>query len=37
MKQWRKPNIHQQQVTRFTGPISPIYDRYVQYLVMGAN
>jgi hypothetical protein len=37
MKQWRKPNIHQQQATRFTGPISPVCDRYVQYLLMGAN
>jgi hypothetical protein len=37
MKQWRKPNIHQQQATRFTGPISPACDRYVQYLLTGAN
>jgi hypothetical protein len=37
MKQWRKPNTHQQQATRFTRPISPVYDRYVQYLLMGAN
>jgi hypothetical protein len=37
MKQWRKSNIHQQQTTRFTGPISPICDRYVQYLFMGDN
>jgi hypothetical protein len=37
MKQWRKPNTHQQQATRFTGPISPVCDRYVQYLLMGAN
>jgi hypothetical protein len=37
MKQWRKTNIHQQQATRFTGPISPVCDRYVQYLLMGAN
>jgi hypothetical protein len=35
MKQWRKPNIHQQQATRFTRPISPACDRYVQYLLMG--
>jgi hypothetical protein len=37
MKQWRKPNIHQQQATRFTRPISPACDRYIQYLLMGAN
>jgi hypothetical protein len=37
MKQWRKPNTHQQQATRFTGSISPAYDRYVQYLLVGAN
>jgi hypothetical protein len=37
MKQWRKPNIHQQQTTRFTGPISLTCDRYVQYLLMRAN
>jgi hypothetical protein len=37
MKQWRKSNIHQQQATRFTGPISPACDRYVQYLLMWAN
>jgi hypothetical protein len=37
MKQWRKPNINQQQATRFTGPISPTCDQYVQYLLMGAN
>jgi hypothetical protein len=37
MKQWRKPNIYQQQATRFTGPISPACDRYVQYLLMGDN
>jgi hypothetical protein len=37
MKLWRKPNIHQQQTTRFVRPISPACDRYVQYLLMGAN
>jgi hypothetical protein len=37
MKQWRKPNIHQQQATRFTGPISLTCDWYVQYLLMWAN
>jgi hypothetical protein len=37
VKQWRKSNIHQQQATRFTGAISPACDRYVQYLLMGAN
>jgi hypothetical protein len=37
IKQWRKPNTHQQQATRFTGLISPACDRYVQYFLMGAN
>jgi hypothetical protein len=37
MKQWTKPNIHQQQATGYTRPISPACDRYVQYLLMGAN
>jgi hypothetical protein len=37
IKQWRKPNIHQQQATRFTGPISPTCNWYVQYLLMWAN
>jgi hypothetical protein len=37
MKQWRKPNIYQQQATRFTRPISPVCDRYIQYLLTGAN
>jgi hypothetical protein len=37
MKQWKKPNTHQRQATRFIGPISPACDRYVQYLLMGAN
>jgi hypothetical protein len=37
MKQWRKPNIHQQQATRFTGPISSASDHYVQYLLTGVN
>jgi hypothetical protein len=37
MKQWRKPNTYEQQATRFTRPISPACDRYVQYLLMGAN
>jgi hypothetical protein len=37
MKQWRKLNTHQEQATRFTGTISPTCDRYVQYLLMGAN
>jgi hypothetical protein len=32
-----KPNICRQQTTRLTGPISPTCDRYVQYLLMGAN
>jgi hypothetical protein len=30
-----KPSIYRQQATRFTGPISPAYDRYVQYLLTG--
>jgi hypothetical protein len=29
--------IYQQQATRLTGPISPACDRYVQYLLTGAN
>jgi hypothetical protein len=37
IKHWRKSNIHQQQTTTFTRPISPAYDRCVQYLLMGAN
>jgi hypothetical protein len=37
IKQWRKSNIHQQHATRFTGPISPACDRYVQYLLMGSE
>jgi hypothetical protein len=37
MKQWRKPNTYQQQATRFTRPISLACDRYIQYLLMGAN
>jgi hypothetical protein len=32
-----KPNICQQQVTRFTGPISQACDQYVQYFLMGTN
>jgi hypothetical protein len=38
--QWsrgRKPSPWQWPTTRFTGPISPAYDRYVQYLLTGAN
>jgi hypothetical protein len=30
-------NIYQQLATRLTGPVSPARDRYVQYLLMGAN
>jgi hypothetical protein len=37
MKQWRKTNICRQQATRLTRPISPACDRYVQYLLAGAN
>jgi hypothetical protein len=32
-----KPSICRQQATRFTGPISPTCDRYVQYLLTGTN
>jgi hypothetical protein len=32
-----KPNICWQQATRFTRPISPACDRYVQYLLTGIN
>jgi hypothetical protein len=32
-----KLNICRQQTTRFTGPISPAYNRYVQYLPTGTN
>jgi hypothetical protein len=32
-----KPNICRQQATRFTRPISPACDRYVQYLLTGTN
>jgi hypothetical protein len=37
MKQWRKPNICRPPATRLTGPISPVWDRYVQYLLTGVN
>jgi hypothetical protein len=37
MKQWRKPNIYRQKVTRFTGLISQEYNRYVQYLLTGGH
>jgi hypothetical protein len=37
MKQWRKPNIYLQQANRFTGAITPACDRYVQYMLTGAN
>jgi hypothetical protein len=37
IKQWRKPNICRHQATRLTGPISPVCDRYVQYLLMGST
>jgi hypothetical protein len=37
MNQWRKTNIYQQQATRLLGLISPACDRYVQYLLAGAN
>jgi hypothetical protein len=32
-----KPSIYQQPATRLTRPISPVCDRYVQYLLVGAN
>jgi hypothetical protein len=32
-----KPSIYQWPTTRLTGPISPVCDRYVQYLLAGAN
>jgi hypothetical protein len=32
-----KPSIYQRPATRLTKPISPTYDRYVQYLLTGAN
>jgi hypothetical protein len=38
--QWsrgRKPSSWRWPTTRFIGPISPACDRYVQYLLMGAN
>jgi hypothetical protein len=37
MKQWRKPNLCRQHATKLTEPISPTYDRYVQYLLTGVN
>jgi hypothetical protein len=36
-KQWRKSNICRRLTTRHTGPISPACNRYVQYLLTGAN
>jgi hypothetical protein len=32
-----KSSIYQRPATRLTGPISPSYDWYVQYLLMGTN
>jgi hypothetical protein len=32
-----KPSIYQRPTTRLTGPISPVCDWYVQYLLAGAN
>jgi hypothetical protein len=32
-----KPSIYQRPATRLTGPISPLCDRYVQYLLVRAN
>jgi hypothetical protein len=36
-EQWGKVNSCGQLTTRLTGPISPACDRYVQYLLAGAN
>ena len=36
-EQWGKVNSCGQLTTRLTGPISPACDRYVQYLLVGAN
>jgi hypothetical protein len=36
-EQWGKVNSCWQPTTRLTGPISPACDRYVQYLLAGAN
>jgi hypothetical protein len=32
-----KPSTYRRQTTRLTGPISPVCDRYVQYLLTGTN
>jgi hypothetical protein len=32
-----KPSIYQRPATRLTGPITPVSNRYVQYLLVGAN
>jgi hypothetical protein len=32
-----KPNIYQRPATRLTGPVTPVCNRYVQYLLVGAN
>jgi hypothetical protein len=32
-----KPTFYWRPASRLTGPISPIWDRYVQYLLTGAN
>jgi hypothetical protein len=32
-----KPSIYQRPATRLTGPITPVCDRYVPYLLAGAN
>jgi hypothetical protein len=32
-----KPSIYQRLATRLTGPITPVCDRYVQYMLAGAN
>jgi hypothetical protein len=37
MKQGHKPSSCQWPPTRLTGPISPTCDRYIQYLLAGAN
>jgi hypothetical protein len=32
-----KPSTYRRQTTRLTGPMSPVCDRYVQYLLTGTN
>jgi hypothetical protein len=37
LKQWGKATLCGQPATRLTGPISPAYDWYIQYLLTGVN